>query len=482
MELERTCRADVGEDLPLEGSGDLLPRLRTSGDDSPTSQGGGPAQAAPGHDRRVRVSPRPTTDLPDPVVGEYCDPGQAVGDPGRGPGQGGGQCLAAPQRPGEVEDLPEDVDLRLTSGSVPLADGPGTTVPGEVVEGELLRRFPAVDAAKDGEVAVLADRGAELPEGTRVVDETDPRQRHGCQRGVPQPGVPVVPRARRARPLGEGTRRGGDDASGFVAEGSEDDSRAGDGGSARRLPEDGDGEAPEAGVRRGSGDLSPVLPGALHGGDRLEPAPVRIGIRRVWRTARAVGSCRPVFEDDSDRSPRLHQDLALHPLGHRLPAARRGHPQCQTTAVEEGVGPTDAPAARRPPPVWGQAQADGEANRSTVRRCGPDQPWPGPEDERVVDDQASPVSRPFGPRGDGQAGIVEGAAVEEVGVGIPRSDDEATAPVGVEDPQEAGIGVEARPAEPGHVAVRVDERCGATVGEERVAADGVRAGHFGAFS
>ena len=121
-----------------------------------------------------------------------------------------------------VERLAVDVELELLRGAVADPNGARAAVPRPVVEGLLDEVGGAVHPVHDVErrpVAVpagaLGDPVAQpLGEPGRLLHESQPEQRTHRERGVPHPGVAVVPVALAAHLLGERGGRGGDEPAG----------------------------------------------------------------------------------------------------------------------------------------------------------------------------------------------------------------------------------------------------------------------------
>jgi hypothetical protein len=166
--------------------------------------------------------------LPDPLVGaapvcthpieQRAEVGPEVGGDGR------------PVLVGEVHrihQLAVDVELELIEGAVADADGPRAAVPVEVVERVFGQVAPAVDPVHDLQGSVPAGfvdaRLQPLHEPRRLLGEADPQQRVEGERGVPDPGVAVVPISHASQLLGEaaGGRRD-DGARGLEREKLED--------------------------------------------------------------------------------------------------------------------------------------------------------------------------------------------------------------------------------------------------------------------
>ena len=90
------------------------------------------------------------------------------------------------------------------------------------------------------------------------------------------------------------------------------------------------------------------------------------------------------------------------------------------------------------------------------------------EIERVVDDEASPAVLPCRFEHEGSRVIT---ARDDGRDGVSRPYTESAAALIVEDREQQRCRIDAWPAEPCDVAIRIDERCGPRVGEESVLAD-----------
>ncbi len=142
----------------------------------------------------------------------------------RDPGQ---QCQV--QR---VHHLAVHVELELADGGVAEPYGPGALVAGQPAGHRLGHHAFPRDAVHRLEVARVAGDGPQQPlaPGGRLLAEAAAQQGGERHAGVAQPAEPVVPVALAADPLGQGRRRGGDDAAGRrVREGLEGEQRAQDG-------------------------------------------------------------------------------------------------------------------------------------------------------------------------------------------------------------------------------------------------------------
>ncbi len=428
---------------------------------------GRPVECDPAHQLGRHVVLRSAAGLPDALVRLAPHRRRALGLGLDQRPQPSRQVLAASgvQQEG-VQDGAEDVVLPLVEGAVADPHRAGALVSRQVVAGRLGEVPAAVDAVHDLQAAVLGrlQVGHELHELVGLPVQVEVVQRLQRERGVPHPGVAVVPVALAARRLGQrGGQRGHRRTGRHVRQPLDGQRRAlqrvpqrvvGDPGPGQPAAPEGDrGVDPGDGVVRRGGGGEPVRPGqraeralalgqdvpgtggaALdadeHVGHQAQPAscPRRVGCVPFLDEA-PLGRCAPVVEGRLADQLHLHRPLeALHgaheqvlgvPVGRR-PGVRGHQVGTLARAHREGVVHDD-PAAGRVP---GGGQDVGARH---VRAGGGHVDAVGAEPERA------------------------GPAVQQVAERAGR--------------------VEGRHAQPVHRAVRCDERAGVAVGEERVVRD-----------
>ena len=245
------------------------------------------------------------------------------------------KALAPPgvQKDG-VEGGSEHVVLTLVEGAVPDPHGPGTRVPGQVVESRLREVAPPVDPVHDLQPAVVVRLhvGDELHELVGLPVEVQVVERLERERRVADPGVAVVPVPLASRGLG---KRGGE-------------CRHRRSGRHVRQPLDRQGRALDRVAPAMVGDARPVQPGPPEAGRRREALLrlVRVdGYRKLLGPREGAVGALALLEDvpcphpaalDPEREVRLEADrLPRARRVRRVPAAVDQRPRRRLAAVAE---------------------------------------------------------------------------------------------------------------------------------------------------
>ena len=268
----------------------------------------GPRFDDPAVQLRVHEVAGLVTHLPDPLIRETPRPSRHVGDAGQ---ERSVLRTQVTSRLGEevagVEDLAVGVELDLTRRAVADPHRDGAAVTGELIEGHLGKMAGPRDPIHDLQVLGASRAGSfEPPLEGRGLREV-PEDHQGCkgQRGVPDPGEPVVPVALSTDPLRQRGRAGRNHRAGRgVGEGLEDERRPVDlagmltfvGAVAEPFLPEGDrvghplghvvtvvaaGERTRS-VGCGPGGLNPLLATLLHRPRRQDP--VAVPVERRGRT------------------------------------------------------------------------------------------------------------------------------------------------------------------------------------------------------
>src|SRR5262249_53570369 len=150
----------------------------------------------------------PSANLPDSLV--RVPP--FVADPVREPPHGhpeivGRRLAVLVVEVDRVEEVPDDVELKLPRGIVAGAHGPRAAVPLEVIEDRLGPLRAPVEAVEDLEARVRAELAEpaleKLDVVARLIREADAQEGIDRERGVADPVVAVIPVAGAADPFGQ---------------------------------------------------------------------------------------------------------------------------------------------------------------------------------------------------------------------------------------------------------------------------------------
>ena len=376
------------EDLLVDGVPGARPPLEGRGAAVLGGQPDAAVEGDPRHGAAVGEVLPAAAGLPDallglvPVLGEPvedADDALPAGVPDLDPGVVAGVDA--------VECLAVDVELELVRGAVADPHGPRVAVARPVVERFLDEVGGAVDPVHDVERRPVAVAGAlgdpvAQPAGEpgRLLDEAQPEQRPHRERGVPDPGVAVVPVPLAAHLLRQRSGRCGDEAAG------------------RRVGHELERD------RRALDHLAPAAPV----GRSLEPgAPERRRLRVVLRDLQRADLPRrpraPLEHHAAGLAGRQRQRAAWRsPSSLRTWASRsssRSRTACRVSPSSPGR--EDRPRLGEPHLVRSSAvveaggDGDVERQRAPDARHHPDQPVPGgpvPRRRRhEVDHLADPV-------------------------------------------------------------------------------------------
>jgi hypothetical protein len=192
-----------------------------------------------------------------------------------------------------------------------------------------------------------------------------------------------------------------------------------------------------------------------------------VGARAIERR-RDAGRAR-VAEDHRGSGGVQGEPARGHPVAVHHPLTGRAHDHVDSATANQQRAVVCRDERARSRRIRRQRQLHHDVDHAPRAHCAK-QAWRAVPGQRIVHGQLAAGGAPHGAQHQGPR-LVD--ALDHRGGGVSRRHREPPTDDVVEDRQEARRRVDARPGQPGDVAVRVHQRGGAPVGEQRVGADGM---------